>query len=414
MEQAIEKTEQIKLITPDYFQSIGMDIQTLKKRAAEAQLFILDNLEDKVKIKLITDEWRLFKDTRIAVERMRKEANETALKFQRNNNSLAKEITEILSPGETHLRGELKKIEDEEERKKQEIENMILNKIKERKEMLKNLGMLIQADNSMTFDDYEINEHSLRHMSRNEFMSFFEDVKNHSIKVEQERKLQEEKQREAEILRLRTEQRGKELRSLIKFVRDYDWMINLPDDEYLKELVFVKRDQALFEEEEEKKRNELEKLKKEKADLLLSREKRLYSIGLAKGEGKYYFANIVIQQSIISDMLSTEFEDLITETEQKVKEKRAAIEKSLKDQKEIEEEEKRKKIAATEEAKKEKERQEALFREDQPHVDYFLERIKAIQTLDWKSEKGKELANCDEVKKLIQKLSALAEVPQPN
>lgn len=86
-------------------------LEELKKKYGS---LTVTSLEDRPQYFAIVEGAKIVRDTRLLIDRKKKELNEFPLKFQRAVNAEAKRIIEELEPIEAHLKAERKKFEDAE------------------------------------------------------------------------------------------------------------------------------------------------------------------------------------------------------------------------------------------------------------------------------------------------------------
>lgn len=81
--------------------------------------------------------------------------------------------------------------------------------------------------------------------SESDFNNFIDRIKkakaDKDLQIEAQRKENERLKIEAEVKKVRDEKRNKELRPYIIFIRDYDKMLNMPEAEYQKEFIDIKK-----------------------------------------------------------------------------------------------------------------------------------------------------------------------------
>ena len=120
------------------FDEVVPAIEELKKEFLPLKIA---SIEDKEGYNLVSKSLRFVIGKRTAIEDKRKELKADSLAFGRAVDAKAKEITEMLSPIEEHLKSEKAKIDAEIEAIKRKVEELKLQKIKDRHNLLISLGM---------------------------------------------------------------------------------------------------------------------------------------------------------------------------------------------------------------------------------------------------------------------------------
>lgn len=184
----------------------------------------IDGLEDKQGQKAVKEARSIVKRYRIDIDKKRKDLNADALEWQRKINAEAKRITLLLEPIESHLVAEEKRIDDEIERLKREKEEAEAVRYHERVTKLIAInfsfdGIKFKSNYLDTFNDapIEIAVLHLKQMDETPFNEFFENAKSYfeieqkrkmeELRLDQERRLQEEAERKANAEKLEQERK---------------------------------------------------------------------------------------------------------------------------------------------------------------------------------------------------------------
>lgn len=125
------------------FDEVVPAIEELKKEFLPLKIV---SIEDKEGYNLVSKSLRFVISKRTAIEDKRKELKADSLAFGRAVDAKAKEITEMLSPIEEHLKSEKAKIDAEIEAIKKKVEELKLQKIKDRHNLLISSGMNLIAN----------------------------------------------------------------------------------------------------------------------------------------------------------------------------------------------------------------------------------------------------------------------------
>ena len=190
-------------------------VPKIEEIKAELMPLKIESIDDKEGYEKVSKAIKFVVSKRTAVEQKRKELKADSLAYGRAVDARAKEITDMLSPVEEHLKAEKQKIDDlqaEIERQKQEA---IQQKIRQRAQMLLSLGCFSISNefvwSSPYFEQLTIPAINLETMDDNDFNQILEGLElkvNETIKrkAEEDRLKKEEEERMLEQKRILHEQ----------------------------------------------------------------------------------------------------------------------------------------------------------------------------------------------------------------
>jgi len=302
------------------FDSVVPAIEELKEQFLPLHI---NSIEDKKGYKTVAEGLSYIVSKRTAIEKKRKELKADSLEFGRRVDGRAKEITDMLSPIETHLKSE-----------KEVIDNQ-LAEIELRKEAEKQMiisarhNILVQERMSLVGNEYQWNSRlqqapivlpaiNLETLSNEMFTEYVNNVRN--INVNEDEEIQEKQKQIA----------YKQAQADAKRIADQK---------------AIDEAQAKLKEEQDKLRMEMEQIK---TDRLVIRVAALEAIGVIKPSYSNYFSYNkfdFISQKELSDMAANEWSIIFEQIkdgvaklkkQQEIDEKEAA-EAKLKEQKEAEE-----------------------------------------------------------------------------
>lgn len=148
-----EKLKVERLAQKDFIQTEIQKFNIADKAIAEWKEqymgLVVTNVDDKENIEKATAAYKLVKDSRINVEKKRKELKASALTFGRAVDAEAKRITELIEPIEAHLEAQKNFIEAEKEKARAAKEEAQKARMTERTNRLLALGMV---NNGETFE----------------------------------------------------------------------------------------------------------------------------------------------------------------------------------------------------------------------------------------------------------------------
>jgi len=209
-------------------------IPAIAELSAEFMPLKVNGIDDKEGYENVSKALRFMVSKRVAVEEKRKELKADSLTFGRAVDNRAKEITNMLSPIEEHLKNEKQKIDQALEQIKLREEQAKQAKLDERTKRLNDVGMFLRVtefEYPNSNSNYVFPKINLEVYSDEDFDKYIDEVgKFHNENLEKLKRLKHMEDMYNKMIKERTEHRNTELMNLGLGVISYnDYWIYFPD-----------------------------------------------------------------------------------------------------------------------------------------------------------------------------------------